>query len=180
MTVKNLIDPHGGKLVNRICEGRVREYLLDQIPTMERIYLSDREISDLEMISIGAFSPLEGFMGKDDYMSVLRDNRLRDGCPWTIPITLAVTKDDEERFITDKDTALCDREGKVLGVLYLEEKYTRDKDKEAQIVYGTIDVKHPGVAALYESGDVILAGKHLEWTVAEPSTVAQQRISSAS
>jgi sulfate adenylyltransferase len=157
--MKNLIDPHGGKLVNRICEGRVREYLLDRIPAMEKISLSDREASDLEMISIGAFSPLEGFMGKDDYLSVLRDSRLNDGCPWTIPITLAVSERDEERFAIENDIALCDRGGKVLGVLYLEEKYTRDKEKEAEVVYGTVDVAHPGVAALYESGDVLLAGE---------------------
>ena len=157
--MKNLIDPHGGKLINRVCEGRVREYLLDGIPKMERILLNDREVSDLEMISIGAFSPLEGFMGEDDYLSVLRNNRLRDGYPWTIPITLAVSKGDERRFIIDEDIALCDRNGKVLGVLYLEGKYNRDREKEAEIVYGTKDDAHPGVAALYEAGDVLLSGK---------------------
>jgi len=157
--MKNLIDPHGGKLINRICEGRVREYLLEQIPTMEKIYLSDREVSDLEMISIGAFSPLEGFMGKDDYMSILQNNRLKNGCPWTIPITLAANKEDEKRFVIDKEIALCDKSGKILGVLYLEEKYDYDKDTEAEIVYKTKDIAHPGVAALYEKGDVLLAGK---------------------
>ncbi len=157
--MKNLIDPHGGKLINRMCEGRVRDYLLDQIHTMEKISLTDREASDMEMISIGAFSPLEGFMGKDDYQSVLQNSRLSNGIPWTIPITLAVSKDDQSRFDIDKDIALCDREGKVLGVLYLEEKYDHDKEKEAEIVYKTTDPDHPGVAALYQRGDVLLAGK---------------------
>jgi sulfate adenylyltransferase len=126
---------------------------------MEKISLSDREVSDLEMISIGAFSPLEGFMGKDDYITVLRDNRLKNGCPWTIPITLAVSKEDEESYVIDKDIALCDKNGKILGVLYLEEKYDYSKEKEAEIVYKATDIEHPGVAALYGRGDVLLAGK---------------------
>lgn len=157
--MKNLINPHGGKLVSRLCEGQVREYLIDQIPSMEKLVISDRELSDLEMISIGAFSPLEGFMGKDDYQSVLKNNRLKDGCPWTIPITLATTKEDESRFIIDKDIALCNKDGEVMGVLYLEGKYDYDKEKEAEIVYGTKESAHPGVAALYEKGDVLLSGK---------------------
>jgi sulfate adenylyltransferase len=157
--MKNLIEPHGGILVNRVCQGQVREYLLDQIPSMEKILLSDRKASDLEMISIGAFSPLEGFMGEDDHLSILRNNRLKNGCPWTIPITLAVSEEDEKRYVIDKDIALCDKNGRPLGVLSLEEKYGYDKEIEAETVYGTTDLAHPGVAALYESGDVLLAGR---------------------
>lgn len=157
--MKNLIEPHGGILVNRVCQGQVREYLLDQIHSMEKILLSDRKASDLEMISIGAFSPLEGFMGEDDHLSILRNNRLKNGCPWTIPITLAVSEEDEKRYVIDKDIALCDKNGRPLGVLSLEEKYGYDKEIEAETVYGTTDLAHPGVAALYESGDVLLAGR---------------------
>ena len=157
--MKNLINPHGGKLVNSVCEGHVRDYLLERIPTMEKLPVSNRELSDLEMISIGAFSPLEGFMGKDDYLNVLKNNRLGNGCPWTIPITLATAKEDTRRFTLDKDIALCDNDGNVMGVLYLEEKYEYDKEKEAEIVYGTTETAHPGVATLYERGDVLLAGK---------------------
>jgi sulfate adenylyltransferase len=157
--MKGLIEPHGGNLVNRICEGQVRDYLIGLVPSMEKIILNDREISDLEMVSIGAFSPLEGFMGKEDYMNVLQDNRLKNGCPWTIPIVLGVKKEDDNRYNLDKEIALCDKSGNILGVLYLEEKYTCDKEKEAEIVYKTTDIAHPGVAALYERGDILLAGK---------------------
>ncbi|MFQ6043362.1 MAG: sulfate adenylyltransferase [Candidatus Poribacteria bacterium] len=156
---KSLIEPHGGELVNRICEGNVREYLLEQVPSMPRLPLTNREVSDLEMIAIGAFSPLEGFMGKNDYQSVLENKRLTNGLPWTIPITLAVDKADEKRFALDEDVALCDSDDQLLGVLHLEEKYDYDKEKEAQLVYLTTDAAHPGVAALYNRGDVLLAGK---------------------
>ncbi|MBD3182376.1 sulfate adenylyltransferase [Candidatus Poribacteria bacterium] len=156
--MKHLIDPHGGKLINSIGEGPVRDYLIERIPGMEKVTLNKREISDLEMISIGAFSPLEGFMGQKDYNSVLENNRLASGCPWTIPITLAVSKDDASKYALDNDVALCDQNGEVMGVLYLDEKYDYDREKEAQVVYGTTDIAHPGVAALYEKGDVLLAG----------------------
>ena len=156
---KSLIEPHGGELVNRICEGNVREYLLEQVPSMPRLRLTNREVSDLEMIAIGAFSPLEGFMEKNDYQSVLENKRLASGLPWTIPITLAVDKADEKRFALDKDVALCDSDDQLLGILHLEEKYDYDKEKEAKLVYLTTDAAHPGVAALYSRGDVLLAGK---------------------
>jgi sulfate adenylyltransferase len=157
--MKNLIEPHGGKLINRICEGKVKEYLLDQIPSMQQLHLSDIEVSDLEMVSIGAFSPLEGFMGEDDYLSVINNNRLKNGVPWTIPITLTADEENEKKYAIDKEISLYNKDNKLLGVLYLEEKYTRDKEKEAQVVYGTTDKAHPGVATLHKTGDVLLAGK---------------------
>ena len=92
--MKNTIDPHGGKLINRICSGGARDSLLSRVPSMEKLTLDDRAVSDLEMISTGAFSPLTGFLGKADYENVLKENRLQNGCPWTIPITLAVEEDD--------------------------------------------------------------------------------------
>jgi len=156
---KSLIEPHGGELINRICEGNVREYILEQVPSMPRLRLTNRDISDLEMIAIGAFSPLEGFMGKNDYLSILEDKRLANGLPWTIPITLSVEKENEKDFPLDNDVALCDSNDQVLGILHLEEKYDYDKESEAQQVYLTTDSEHPGVAALYSRGDVNLAGK---------------------
>ena len=155
---KSLIEPYGGELINRICEGHVREYLLERVPAMPRLCLTNREISDLEMIAIGAFSPLEGFIGKSDYLSILENRRLENGLPWTIPITLAVDKNDEARFVVDKDVALCDSDNQLLGVLHLEEKYDYDKEQEVQQVYLTTDDAHPGVAALYQRGDMLLAG----------------------
>src|SRR3990172_8558700 len=88
-----LIEPHGGKLVNRIMEGKEREALAEKARRLKKVTLNDRELSDLEMIAIGAFSPLEGFMKKDDYHSVMDNMKLSNGLPWTIPITLSVTKE---------------------------------------------------------------------------------------
>src|SRR5215467_2883565 len=88
--------PHGNKLVNRVIEGRARERWLELAPKLPQITLTSRQISDVELISIGAFSPLEGFMNQRDYETVLADERLASGLPWTIPVTLAVSKETAE------------------------------------------------------------------------------------
>jgi sulfate adenylyltransferase len=153
------IEPHGGVLVNRIAEGSEREKLKNRVGGMEQIHLNSREISDLEMIAIGAFSPLEGFMGKEDYLSTRDSMRLSHGLPWTIPITLSVTKKESERLKEGEDVALLDQQGNVLGCLHLQEKYEYDKKREAEQVLRTVDEAHPGVKYLKGMGDVLLGGK---------------------
>lgn len=161
----SLIEPHGGKLINRIVEGKERDVLLERVrvgtdlKSVPKVVLNDREVSDLELIAIGGFSPLEGFMTRDDYHSVMDTMKLTSGLPWTIPITLSVTREEADTLQVGSDVALLDSVGTVLGVLHLEEKYPNDKDKEATEVYGTTDMAHPGVTKLFEMGDVLLGGK---------------------
>lgn len=149
-----MIEPHGGKLVNRIVQRSAFS-----IQRLKKIYLNSKEISDLEMIAIGAFSPLEGFVGKKDYESILNNSRLSDGTVWTIPITLAVSEDTAKNLKLDEDILLVSDSEIALGILHLEEKYKYNKEKEAEKVYGTLDIKHPGVAYLNSRGDILLAGK---------------------
>lgn len=153
-----LIEPHGGKLVNRIMEGKERESLAEKARRLKKVTLNDRELSDLEMIAIGAFSPLEGFMKKDDYHSVMDNMKLSNGLPWTIPITLSVTKDEAKNLKDGEDVSLVKDEGEILAILHIEEKFSHDKEKEALQVYGTKDMAHPGVAKVFEMGDVLLGG----------------------
>jgi sulfate adenylyltransferase len=126
---------------------------------LKRIQLNRREISDLEMIGVGAFSPLEGFMGEKDFESVVGRMRLANGLPWTIPVTLAVTAEEEKQYRPGDDVALVEEGGKPLGILHLAEKYRPDKQREAREVYKTTEEAHPGVKAVYEMGEVYLAGK---------------------
>ena len=155
----DLIEPHGGKLVNRILEGKEREAVAEKAQKLKKVTLNDREVSDLEMIAIGAFSPLEGFMNKDDYHSVMDNMKLSNGLPWTIPITLSVTKDEAKNLKQGEDVSLVNTGGEILAVLRIEEKFNHDKEKEAIQVYGTKDTAHPGVAKVHEMGDVLLGGK---------------------
>ncbi|WP_207368878.1 sulfate adenylyltransferase [Heyndrickxia coagulans] len=147
--------PHGGILVNR--ENHSAE-ALKQAEQLPALTVSDWSISDLELIGIGGFSPLTGFMGKQDYETVVENMRLSNGLIWSIPITLPVTEEEAERFETGETLALKGADGVIYGTLTLEEKYTVDKEREARLVYGTIDPAHPGVKRLYENGDVYLAG----------------------
>ncbi|MBI1909370.1 MAG: sulfate adenylyltransferase [Deltaproteobacteria bacterium] len=153
------IPPHGGKLVNRALAGREREDRMRLIPSLPQKRLTDREKSDLDMIACGALSPLEGFMGEEDYLSVVDTMRLANGLPWTIPVTLSATKEEAARYPLDKPVVLTDEAGTAFALLLLEQKYLAKKELEAEKVYKTKEESHPGVAAIKKQGEVFLAGK---------------------
>lgn len=152
------IEPHGGKLVSRILEGKDREEAEKRAATLKKLPLNDREISDLEMIAIGALSPLEGFMKKDDYHSVMDTMTLENGLPWTIPITLSTAKDEAKGLKQGTEVSLTDGSGNALALLKVEELFPHDKEKEAMQVYGTKDEAHPGVKKVYEMNDTLIGG----------------------
>jgi len=166
------IEPHGGKLLNKMVTEKEKQLLREKAFTLKSIKLNRRQITDLEMIAIGAFSPLEGFMGKEDYESVVHNMRLASGLVWSIPITLAVDRDEAIRLELEEDISLLDEFGTVLAVLHLKEKYTYDRELEAEKVYRTKDSRHPGVNVLYSQGDIFLSGnisvietpRHIEFT----------------
>ena len=157
--MKPPIPPHGGTLVNRVLEGSERVSRMQQVPSLNKLVLSARQRSDLDMIACGALSPLEGFMGEKDYTSVVNTMRLANGLPWTIPVTLTITKDKATQYPLDKPIALMDEDGTPLAILLLEEKYVAKKENEALKVYKTTEDAHPGVAAIKKEGEVHLAGK---------------------
>ncbi len=166
------IKPHGGRLINRLVESKEKDSLVEKAASMQSITLDEREMSDLEMIAVGAFSPLEGFMTSKDYRSVVDVMRLENGLPWTIPVTLAVTKDEAVGLNAGADVALLDESGSIVAILHLEEVFTYDKEREADRVYRTTDPAHPGVKYLQDSGDLLLGGKV---TVLERRAVTQFR-----
>lgn len=151
--------PHGGALVDRVASAEALDELLEIARASKKIHLIGRRLSDLEMIAVGAFSPLNGFMGRADYENVVVNKRLANGLPWTIPITLAVSKDEAAALAIGGTIALIDKFERPLALLTLEEKYAYDREREARLVYGTADRGHPGVRALYHRGDVHLGGK---------------------
>jgi len=153
------IEPHGGRLIDRRSSGIVAETLDEKAKVLPRVVPSAWEISDLEMIATGGFSPLEGFMLRDDYESVLDVKRLANGLPWTIPVTLAVEKPLADSLKEGSDVALADSSGVTLAVLHLEEKFAHDREKEAVQVFGTRDSLHPGVKRVISSPEVLLGGK---------------------
>jgi sulfate adenylyltransferase len=158
VATENLIKPHGGELVDRIGERP------DDVESLEVVTLTSREVSDLDMIASGALSPLEGFMGRDDYERVVEEMRLASGLPWALPVCLAV--DDAPQ---GERVALGDESGRLLAVLDVAEVYEYDKDREAENCFRTTDDAHPGVARLYAQKPKYLAGRVTVFDRPEPS-----------
>ena len=152
------IAPHGGILVNRIATLDQRQEFFDKAESLPRVQLSDRSISDLQMIAIGALSPLKGFMNEADYRSVVKQMRLSNGLPWSVPITLSVTEAVADTLKEGTLVRLDTPAGDFAGILELAEKYRYSKEEEALNVYRTDDLKHPGVQVVDKSGPVNLAG----------------------
>jgi sulfate adenylyltransferase len=150
--------PHGGSLVNRVVSDDHKKALTEEASRLTRIELNERQVSDVEMLAIGAFSPLTGFMGKADYEGVVEKMRLANGLPWSIPITLAVDDATASKVNVGDDVALTDEAGTLLAVLTVQEKFGYDKKNEATKVYRTDEEAHPGVAAVYAQGDTLLGG----------------------
>jgi len=153
-----LIPPHGGRLVDRVLVGGARAEAVGRAAELPRVVLDERAMSDLELLAVGALSPLDGFMGPADYRRVLEDMRLANGLLWTLPITLPVPAREAERLRDDRPVALVAPGGEPLGLLHLRERYAWDRREEARLVYGTEDPRHPGVADLLTRGDALLAG----------------------
>jgi len=149
--------PHGGQLVNRVLRGALREAALERAASFPQVQMTAMAASDLEMIAVGAFSPLTGFMNKDDYDSVIDDMRLANGLPWTIPVTLPVDDETAAGLEEGHEIALLDGDH-LMGIMTVAEKYLADKDREAREVYRTTEEAHPGVARLYGQGKWLLGG----------------------
>jgi sulfate adenylyltransferase len=152
------IAPHGGELINRICSPDQKAEFLSKADFLPAVQIDARAISDLELIAIGGFSPLTGFMNQADYTRVVNEMHLANGLPWSIPITLSVSAAAAEPLQTGGLVRLNDASDRFIGVLELTEKYHYDKVHEAKQVYRTDDENHPGVKVVYQQGEVNLAG----------------------
>ena len=153
-----LIAPHGGVLVDRTGERP------DGVERLERVTLSSRELSDLDMLASGALSPLEGFMGPEDYESVLESMRLADGTPWALPVCVSVDEAPRDDLV-----ALADESGRIRGVLEVMAVSPYIKEREAEAAFRTTDAAHPGVARLYDQKDLYVSGPVTVFERAEPA-----------
>ncbi|MHA6534093.1 sulfate adenylyltransferase [Paenibacillus sp. BAC0078] len=141
--------PHGGTLVQRVAEGAEREQLLQQASGYKSIAVNTWTLSDLDLIGVGAFSPLSGFMNEEDYHSVVKSMRLSDGTVWSIPITLAVEDEVASGLaVGDRVSLIGEEDGVIYGLLDIESIYSVDQQLEAQNVFKTTDPAHPGVSKL--------------------------------
>jgi sulfate adenylyltransferase len=157
--IKNgvLISPYGGKLVTLVTQGEEREALRSEANRYPSIQISDRSLHDLELLAVGGYSPIDRYMKKDDYQRVLTEMRLSDGTLFPIPITLTINK--EELPTRDEWIALRDSRNYLIAVMRIEEVFTWDPVREARLVLGTTDTRHPLVSEMEQWGDLCISGE---------------------
>jgi sulfate adenylyltransferase len=152
-----LVSPYGGSLVNLLAEPDVLHELTAYAASLPSLQLSDRSVCDLELLATGAFSPLDRFMGKTDYETVLTDMRLASGHVFPIPLTLPLNHGAEIEL--DHDVALRDSKNELLAVMTVEEIFAWDLKEAADRVFGTQDSRHPLVAEMHRWGKLNISGK---------------------
>ena len=153
-----LIAPHGGALVLNMASDDERAELQQRAHSLPHIEVGSRQLADLEMLAIGAYSPLKGFMNQADYLSVVNNMHLSNDLPWSIPITLSTSSEQAASIKEGSQVALVNAQGTLQAVMTVEEKYTYDKHLEARKVYRTEEDAHPGVKIVYGQGDILLGG----------------------
>jgi sulfate adenylyltransferase len=159
LRTETAIAPHGGDLVDRVVPEEERRERSMEAAELQKVPLSARALSDLQMISTGVFSPLEGFMLRAEYEGVVEDMRLDGGLAWSLPVILSTDEKKASELSENALIALVDGTGEPVATMVLRELYGYDKEREARMVYRTTDADHPGVAALYRQGDVLLGGE---------------------
>jgi sulfate adenylyltransferase len=150
--------PHGGTLISRLLPDDRSQEAQAAAGSLKQVRLDERTLSDLELIAIGGLSPLTGFMGSQDYNAVVDDMRLASGLIWSIPVVLGVDEATGSSLKEGERFALLDDSDQVMATLTVEEVYRGDAKREARNVYRTEDEAHPGVAAVYERGETLVAG----------------------
>jgi sulfate adenylyltransferase len=153
------IAPHGGgELVDLRCAAGERAALRERAERLPRIALDARELTDLELLATGGFTPLRGFMTEEQCKAVVQEMHLPGGVPWTLPVTVAAPREQGERLREGDEVALAAPSGELVGVLQIESRYTVDAKDEALKLYRTDDAAHPGVSALLAAKPVRLGG----------------------
>jgi sulfate adenylyltransferase len=160
MLDRDTIPAHGGTLVDLLVPDAEAAKLREEAANYPKHQVSERELADLEMLAVGALSPLTGFQAEDEYRSIIETMHLTNGLPWTIPVTLSLDDEGLKRIGRSEAIALLGPDGDdPLAILEVSEVYKREREAESNAVYGTTDLEHPGVAALHESGDWVVAGE---------------------
>jgi sulfate adenylyltransferase len=159
--VSKLVAPHGGGELKALLAPRVeRAEELARAQTLTKVPMTSREVSDVLMMAMGAYTPIEGFMNEADWRGSSLEMKLESGVFWPIPITLSCDRDLADSILVEEEVALVDGDsGEILSIMEVTEKYAPDKSLECEHVYRTNDMAHPGVQKVMEQGEINLAGR---------------------
>lgn len=155
--IATLIEPYGGALVDLLVSAEEREEARASARALPRVKLTQRSICDLEILATGGFSPLRGFLNREDYRRVVGEMRLTSGELFPIPITCPV--EPAEGLRVGREVALTDAHDDLLAIMRVEEIYEWDLSEEARLVCGTSDSRHPLVAEMHSWGNLNLSGE---------------------
>jgi len=150
--------PHGGKLIERILKGKNRERILQEVKEIAKIEVPKGIATDIENITRGVYSPIEGFMTREELEMVLYFKRLPSDVPWTMPVLLEFPKN-KENSLKEKDTVVLFYKGAPLAIMEIDEIYSFDRKEVARYTFGTTDKNHPGVAKVYQTNGKFIGGK---------------------
>lgn len=159
--MSKLVKPHGKEQVLKplLLEGAELAEGKAKAETLKKIPITSRETGDAIMMGIGGFTPLDGYMGHDDWKGCVTDFQMTDGVFWPIPVTLSATKEDADSINAGEEVALVDEEsGEVMAIMTVTEKYGIDKEMECREIFKTTDTEHPGVQKVMAQKEVNLAG----------------------
>jgi sulfate adenylyltransferase len=154
-----MLPPHGGKLVDRVLPTERQQGALEEAGKLPQLNVGDDLAKDIENIAFGAFSPLEGFLCENDYMSVLHEKRLSNDLPWTLPIVLDASKGELKGLKQGDTVAIIDPLKEPIALLDIEQIFPFNREELAQEVFGTTDRAHPGVAKTCAMKDSLVGGK---------------------
>jgi sulfate adenylyltransferase len=157
MSATETIAPHGGKLVDLLLAEEEAGRAAAEAAHLPKVEIGRRDLSDLEMLAVGALSPLTGFVGEQDYRSIIATTHLANGLVWSIPVTLSVDEAGAKRLGGTSRAALM-ADGAPVAIIDVDSIYRRDREAEARAVFRTTDLAHPGVKALHEAGEYCVAG----------------------
>ncbi len=152
-----MIEPHGGGLV----EIERKETFADENDRYRKIPIATRNIFDCEMIANGGFSPLKGFMTKDEAQSVIENVCLSNGTIWSIPILLPINKQDFDTIALGEKILLTDQKGNIVALMKVEDKFELDLENYCKKIYKTTSPDHPGVKTFFENGNRFVGGEIL-------------------
>jgi sulfate adenylyltransferase len=151
--------PHGGRLIDRLLSENEMEEVLSGEAEFRQLVRNEETLVDAANIAAGILSPVEGFFGEDELISVLNDRRLPDDTPWTIPVLLDISENESADLMEGDECLITDTQHNITALLHIEEKYEFNRKKIAEKVYGTTDTSHPGVARTLNLENVFLCGK---------------------
>ena len=151
--------PHGEILIDRIIPKNKKEQILESFSQTLVLQADDSIIKDIENIAKGVYSPLEGFLNQNDYLNVLKENRLQNDNVWTIPIVLDIDKNTSKKIMIGDTVSITDINNKPFAIMEIEDVYPYDKKKYSESVFGTNDASHPGVNKINQMNEIFIGGK---------------------